>query len=259
MSEPQIRSPVDPEAPTWYWRIDPALLREAAEIRRRDPDAFRSAVLTYFGFGGRDDGPIIERMRAHSQGARILAQRTPLPAGVLRPDLLKDLPEETLGHQYWAHCERNHIDPAFISEESQKVAREYPATAEHKFIYDRYRDSHDLWHVVTGWGLDMAGEAGIIAWTYAQTRNKGYLLIFLLNALMCAKRGRFDVFRTCWKGFQHGRRTPLLLAVDWDDHLKRPIDDVRRDLGVELAPDYPTFDMPDVPGAAAVLEAQENR
>ena len=57
----------DPEAPTWYWRIDPSLLKEAAEIRKRDPNEFRGAVLTYFGFGGRDDGPILERMRAHPE------------------------------------------------------------------------------------------------------------------------------------------------------------------------------------------------
>jgi ubiquinone biosynthesis protein COQ4 len=225
------------------------MLREAAEIRRRDPNDFRSAVLTYFGFGGRDDGAIIARMRAHPDGRRILDERIPLPPGVLRPELLADLPEDTLGYQYWAHCRENGLDPQFISTESQKVAQDFPATAEHKFVYDRYRDSHDLWHVLTGWGTDMAGEAGIIAWTYAQLRNRGYLLIFLLNALMCTKRGRPDVFRTCWRGYQHGKRSPLLLAVDWHAHLERPMEDVRRDLGLEVAGDYPVFHMADAPGA----------
>lgn len=242
---------------TWYWKIDVALLKEAAAIRKRDPDDFRSAVLTFFGFGGRDDGAILARMRAHPEGRRLLSGRVPLPPGVLDPELLRDLPEDTLGHHYWAHCRRHHIDPRVISEESQAVAKDFPATDDHRYVYDRYRDSHDLWHIVTGWGLDMAGEAGIIAWTYAQTRNKGYLLIFLLNAAMCARRGRWDVFRTCWKGYRHGCRTPLLLAVDWHDHLDRPLDEVRRELGIEVAPDYPVFEMADVPGAAAVLEAKE--
>ena len=239
------------DTPTWYWRIDPKLLKEAAEIRKREPTNFRSAVLFFFGFGGRDDGAIIERMRRHTTGQRLLAERTPLPDAVLRPELLADLPENTLGYQYWKHCHEASIDPAFISVESQKVAREYPATDEHKFVYDRYRDSHDLWHVLTGYGLDMAGEAGIIAWTYAQTRNRGYGLIFLLNALMCARRGRFDVFWTCWKGYRYGNRSPLLLAVDWSEHLNRPIDEVRRELGLERRPDYRPFHMPDAPGAVS--------
>lgn len=136
-----------------------------------------------------------------------------------------------------------------ISSESAKVANEFPATSEHAFVYDRYRDSHDLWHVLTGYGTDMAGEAGIIAWTYAQTRNKGYLLIFLLNAMMCTTRGRPDVFRTCWQGYRQGRRDPLLLAVDWQEYLHRPIDEVRRELGLEVARPYRAFHMADAPGA----------
>jgi hypothetical protein len=49
----------DEQSPTWSWTLDLGLLREAAEIRRRDPREFRGAVLTCFGFGGRDDGTII--------------------------------------------------------------------------------------------------------------------------------------------------------------------------------------------------------
>ncbi len=135
MAEPTSRS--EDEAPTWYWRIDPKLLREAAEIRRREPTNFRSAVLFFFGFGGRDDGAILARMRAHPEGRRLLEARTPLPEGVLHPERLRELPVDTLGHQYWKHCHEAEIDPAFISVESQKVAKEYPATAEHKYVYDR--------------------------------------------------------------------------------------------------------------------------
>lgn len=68
LSNPAARgsgpAPGDEQVPTWYWKLDFALLREAAAIRRRDPREFRGAVLTYFGFGGRDDGEIIARMRS---------------------------------------------------------------------------------------------------------------------------------------------------------------------------------------------------
>ena len=238
----------DGSEPTWYWKLDFARLREAAEIRERDPNEFRSAVLTFFGFGGRDDGTIIERMRANPEGRRLVRGRVALPDGILRPALLRDLPAGTLGRVYFEHCDANRLDPLLISTESQKVAAEFPATAEHKFVYDRYRDSHDLWHVLTGYGTDMAGEAGIIAWTYAQLRNRGFLLIFLLNALMCTKRGRPDVFRTCWQGYWHGRRSPLLLAIDWGRYLDRPIEAVRRELGLEVAAPYRAFHMADAPG-----------
>ena len=103
----------------------------------------------------------------------------------------------------------------------------------------------------------MAGEAGIIAWTYGMMRNKAYLLICLLNAMMCMRRGRPDVFRTVWQGYWYGRRSPQLLAVDWEPYLVRPLDDVRRALGLETAPPYRLFHMADAPGAPDELPPQK--
>lgn len=237
------------DAATCGWRIDRDMLREAAAIRKRDPKAFRGAVLTFFGLGGRDDGAILERMRAHPTGAAILRERRPLPPGILEPERLADLPEGTLGRAYSEHCRHNGLDPKLISSESEKVAAEIPATEAHRFVYDRHRDLHDFLHVLTGYGIDMAGEAGIIAFTYAQTRNKAYLLICLLNATMCTRRGRPDVFRTVLQGLRYGRRSPLLMAVDWAAWLDRPLDEVRRALGLEPAPAYRFFHMADAPGA----------
>ncbi len=245
----EISEPAEDAKSTWFWKIDFKLLKEASAIRKRDPKAFRGAVLTYFGFGGRDDGPVIERMRADPEGRRVLAERIPLPEGILSPEKFADLPPDSLGYRYYRHCRENDLDPRFIAIESEKVASEFPATEEHRFVYNRYRDSHDFWHVLTDYGTDMAGEAGIIAWTYAQTRNKGYLLIFLLNALMCTSRGRPDVFKTCWQGFRQGRRDRFMLAIDWNQHMHRPIEAIRRDLGISEAAEYPTFHMADAPGA----------
>jgi ubiquinone biosynthesis protein COQ4 len=237
------------EEPTWYWKLDFDLLKEAAEIRKRDPKEFRGAVLTFFGFGGRDDGPILDRMRANPKGAEILRDRRPLAAGIMDPTGLADLPEGSLGRAYYEHCRHNGLDPKFLSTESEKVADEFPATEEHRYIYARHRDCHDFWHVLTGYGIDMAGEAGILAWTYAQVRNKGYLLITLLNAVMCTRRGRPDVFKTVWQGYRSGRRSPLVMAIDWEPYLARPLEEVRRELGIEAAPSYSIFHMTDVPGA----------
>jgi ubiquinone biosynthesis protein Coq4 len=243
----------EPEAPTWGWKLDFGMLREASEIRERDPKAFRGAVLTFFGFGGRDDGWILNAMHNHPTGSAILRERHPLPRGILEPERLAHLPDGSLGRTYYEHCRHNDLDPKVIAEESEKVAAEIPATDEHRFIYNRTRDSHDFWHVLTGYGIDMAGEAGIIAWTYGMMRNRAYLLICLLNAMMCARRGRPDVFRTVWQGYWYGRRSPQLLAIDWEPLLERPLDAVRSELGLYPRPDYPLFHMADAPGAPEEL------
>ncbi len=243
----------DEDVETCAWRIDFDMLREAGAIRARDPKAFRGAVLTFFGFGGRDDGWLIRRLASHPTGRRILEERTPLPREILEPERLADLPEGSLGREYYEHCRHNDLDPKLISTESNAVAAEIPATEIHRFVYGLHRDSHDFWHVLTGYGIDMAGEAGIIAFTYGQLRNKAYGLICLLNAMMCTRRGRPDVFRTVWRGWRYGRRSPLLIAIDWTPHLARPIEEVRREIGLDPRPDYPIFHMSDAPGAPDAL------
>ena len=57
------------------------------------------------------------------------------------------------------------------------------------------------------------------------------------------------MFRTVWAGLRHGWRSPLLLAVDWSQYLDRPIEEGRRELGIEVAREYPVFHMADAPGA----------
>ena len=61
IDETGAATPTEPTEPTWGWKLDFGMLREAAEIRKRDPREFRGAVLTFFGFGGRDDGTQISR------------------------------------------------------------------------------------------------------------------------------------------------------------------------------------------------------
>ena len=232
-------------APTWYWRIEPSKLREAAEIRRRDPNDFASAVLTFFGFGGRDDGAAIAKMRAHPEGRRVLEERIPLPAGIMRPEIYASLPEDTLGHEYWKHCVENGLDPMLISTQSQAVAKRYPATPDHAFVYDRYRDSHDLWHVLTGYGTDMAGEYGIIA---LQTRQAGYRAMaitgFVSMLLTALAERRPDMIGTWFEGRRRGRDGVYLLVEDWESLVERPLHEVREQLRFAQAPDYRPFDYP---------------
>ena len=74
--------------------------------------------------------------------------------------------------------------------------------------------------------------------------------------MMCMRRGRPDVFRTVWQGYWYGRRSPQLLAVDWEPLLSRSLDDVRAELALPLRPDYPLFHMADAPGAPDELPPQ---
>ena len=48
----------------------------------------------------------------------------------------------------------------------------------------RMRDSHDLWHTVTGYKGDLLGEASLLAFTFAQTRHPGIGFLAALGAIL---------------------------------------------------------------------------
>jgi ubiquinone biosynthesis protein Coq4 len=45
--------------------------------------------------------------------------------------------------------------------------------------------------------------------------------------------GYRGVFRDVIRGARRGRKSAFLPAVYWEDHWERPLEDVRRDLGIE--------------------------
>ena len=97
----------------------------------------------------------------------------------------------------------------------------------------RLRDQHDLWHVLTDYGRDKLGELCLLAFTYAQTRNRGIGLIVMVGAYKFSQGIGTRVLRAARRGYRDGRRTAWLPGQDWEALLPRPLDEVRRELGIE--------------------------
>jgi ubiquinone biosynthesis protein COQ4 len=132
-------------------------------------------------------------------------------------------------------------------------------------VFDSWlRDSHDLWHTVTGYKGDLIGEASLLAFSFAQTRHPGVGLIVLGALLRTTAFGRghgpvepsaeVDVAlfrRMIVQGFLRGLRAKWLVAQDWDTLLARPLGEVRDELGLGDAPSYVPLRTSDVGLAAA--------
>ena len=112
------------------------------------------------------------------------------------------------------------------------------------------RDQHDLWHVVTGYGRDLVGEAAVLAFTYAQTRNRG---IGLIVAMAYWKGGKsVSWFRPFLReAYRRGRRAAWLPATDWEALLARPLHEVRAELGVGEPRGYEALRSAGAPALAA--------
>ena len=97
----------------------------------------------------------------------MLEQRYP----PMQPDIerLIQLPEGSLGRSYAELIRRLNYDPEFF--------RPRPIDSEAQWLTQRVATTHDIHHVVAGFGTMPAGESGVLAITAAQIGFPAYVLL----------------------------------------------------------------------------------
>jgi ubiquinone biosynthesis protein COQ4 len=153
---------------------------------------------------------------------------------------LDALPDGSLGRAYREYCAREGLHPEGFVEvgEAGSLAIDDPLL---RYVSHRSRDSHDVWHVVCGYRTDMAGEAAILGFTYAQTRSPGLLLLFfggILHSFAVGGEQGKTMRRMAWFGLRSGRRAEPLAAAPWEEWFAKPLAEVRAQLGIDQLPDY---------------------
>lgn len=190
------------------------------------------------------DPGVIDRLHARfvatHAGRELLRDRPVLLDALSDSDALAAMPDRSLGRAYLDFCRAEGITPGGLVEASEPTYAE-ELEPELRYIAERLRDAHDLWHVVAGYRTDLLGELSVLAFTFAQTRNKG------LGILVAA--GYLRTF-TFWHAFgragraltreayRRGQRAEWLPIVRWEDLLSQPLDSIRLRLGVGPAPVY---------------------
>jgi len=225
--EDRIRPLEDRIRPLEAWRALRALSRNPDDTAQ----VFR--VLRALPNGDR----VFRRFRKTESGRRLLAERPSLLAALGDREALLALPPDSLGHAYGRFMTAEQISPDGLVSASSDGPGARWIDEEHRFVSERLRDMHDLWHVATGYGRDLLGEAALLAFTFAQTRTPG-IGVIVGHALWKA-RGDFAPARPIiWQGFRRGLRAEWLPAQEWEKLLPRPLDAVREDLGLGKPPRY---------------------
>ena len=94
---------------------------------------------------------------------------------------------------------------------------------------------HDFNHLIAGYGHDAVGEAEISAWELGGG-CRSYWVAWLLDwgALVL---GIFSAPSRLLRAFARGRRTGNLYSTDIDTYLQQPVEQVRRNMGLDR--EYP--------------------
>jgi len=170
---------------------------------------------------------VVDGYRKTPEGVRAFAERPRLGASLDRAALSK-LPEGTLGRTYADFMSRNGLDPTAV------VLRNHPGDI--GYVVDHLRETHDLWHVVTGFDADVPGELGLQAFYLAQFPNAFALLILLAglsNCFLNKLKNREEILSKIARGWLMGRRARLFFGVDWKAWWAMPLSEVRARLDVQ--------------------------
>jgi ubiquinone biosynthesis protein COQ4 len=158
----------------------------------------------------------------HPEGRRVLADRPEIDSKHTDLAALARLPDGTLGREYARFLETNRITPdVFKAPEGIDPRAAYLA--------QRLRQTHDLWHVITGYETDLRGEVLLQAFTFAQTRAPSAFFIAAFGGLRgTLKNPRF--FARVARAYRHGEKARRFAPLYWEERWATPVEAIRADL-----------------------------
>ena len=225
-------TPADVLPPPWQPRRALAALRALLA----NPDDTRHVFTIIESLPGRAPQRLLERFRSDPAGRRLLDTRAEILPLLRDRAALERMPKGSLGQAYLAFLDREKITADGLVEASREgETGAFQLGSDFDYVSDRMRDTHDLWHAASGYQGDVKGEAALLAFSVAQTKNPGVALI-VLAALVRAR----DVELTSLivRAFRDGRCAAWLPAVEWETLLPLPVAEVRRRLRMAQAPAY---------------------
>ena len=214
-------------------RIEPLKAWRAMRALIADKEDTAQVFKVIDALAGDADDRMYRRFAATETGQKVFAEKRNLIATLSDRERLGRLPKGTLGREYHDFMAEENLTADGLVEASEVVKERFDREENARIFSDRMRDSHDLWHVTTGYGRDGLGELALLAFYYAQTRNRGIGFIVLMGALQGMKDApKIGIWKAVREGYRLGKRAERLSAVDWEALLDLPVVEVRKRLGM---------------------------
>ncbi|OBV11837.1 Coq4 family protein [Erythrobacter dokdonensis] len=178
--------------------------------------------------------PRVQELALSDRGEHLRRTEPRLPEILDDHAALRRTPKGSLAHAYCDFMESEGLTAAGLVAEAESLGRQkYPDLVQ--WFMERSRDTHDLFHVLTGYGRDALGEQCVLLFTHGQSPSQGHLLIGYAGAANIAKmvRGsKAPVFGAVRQAHRTGKGAPRLIEQPIRDLLARPLEQVRADLRI---------------------------
>ena len=167
---------------------------------------------------------IIEFLSRTPQGKQAFLDHPRL--GSVDLQKLLTLPENTLGYVYADHMTRNGLMPLQTSKSDN----------DYQFFIAHIRETHDLWHVVTGCDTNITGEIQLEAFYVSQLYASRFWLALiaknLLKAVVDDIETAGEYLNAITQGWTMAQRAKPLFGIQWNTLWSTPLKELRTSLNI---------------------------
>lgn len=177
------------------------------------------------------------RLLTTPQGGRIAFERQEFMTKLMDDAWLDTFAEGTVGATYRHFVRSEQLSAEGLAEISRQKAADVDIRHPYAWMGRRTRDVHDVWHILSGYHRDGLGEACLVAFSYAQTKGKGWALIGI-GAALRSRGGDYPYVRAIWQGYKRGKAAAWLLGEDYERLFAEPLEAARARLNITPATLY---------------------
>jgi len=204
-------------------------------IRPASERGVENAFEAVFSLAGPHLGREFAYFQQHESGKRLLAERPDLLATLRDRPALAAMPAGSLGRAYYDFTGGDAIataDEFAALAHVDEICARLGWDGDVAWFLERMSHSHDLFHVLTGYGSDVAGEGAVIHFTYGHFPMAA---LWGITTTLSALRPRIGYRR--WHAYlaearERGRSCERLSTAEYERLFPLPVEEAQRVLRI---------------------------
>jgi ubiquinone biosynthesis protein COQ4 len=175
------------------------------------------------------------RFLSEERGRSIFGSEPFLPEILDDHQSLRRLPKNSFAHEYCDYMEREQLTAEGLVQATTACRGDSQRLDDGVEWYnDRLRDTHDLLHILTGFGRDTLGEQCVLAYVYKQRPSPGHVTVAYAGALLMLgkMKSRAPVLRAVMEAQRNGKSCMTIAEQSVRELLRMSSEEVRKYLNI---------------------------
>ncbi len=179
---------------------------------------------------------LFKRFSATPYGQQVLNEPVKLEDILGDREALRAYPEGSVARIYLEFMEGEDLTPDGLIDAAEEAGIDFRNESQFEDFRRMFLHldvSHDLWHVLTGYGRDALGELCNLVYTRKQTGNPGFKLIVMIGFVaLKLERSGVAIQKSLAEAKRNSRNTNWILEYDVEELLALPLSEARRKLNI---------------------------